>query len=227
MNRQKGPNRIDWTDYTWNPISGCEYGCDYCYLRRMETRFPGRMKPEYHPERLDQPAKVKKPSLIFTGSSGDMWGEWVKRQDICDVLTQCLILAPHHTYQFLTKNPSRYSEFKLPTRNAWYGTTVDGTERTKDNLEDLMVLTKRHPRPTRFVSFEPLLKRVEPDLSGISWVIIGADSNEGAQKPPVEWAAAIINGARRLNIPVWMKDNYPGQCSLKKLKEMPGGRKPR
>ena len=226
MNRQ-GPNKIDWTDYTWNPISGCQHGCEYCYLKRMETRFPGRMKPDYHPDRLDQPTKVKKPSLIFTGSSGDMWGEWVDRDHINSVLNVC-DKAPQHTFQFLTKNPSRYGQFyfQLPD-NCWYGTTVDGTERTKNNLEDLMVFTKRHHHITRFVSFEPLLKRVEPDLSGISWVIIGADSNKGAQKPPVEWAIAIVDEARRLHIPVWLKNNYPGQCSLKKLKETPGGRKPK
>ena len=137
-----------------------------------------------------------------------MWGEWVNPTLILTVLKTCEE-TPQHTYQFLTKNPSRYGQplFDLP-KNGWYGTTVDGTERTKNNLEDLMISTNGYCHITRFVSFEPLLKRVEPDLFGISWVIIGADSTKGAQKPPVEWAAAIVKEARKHNIPVWIKENY-------------------
>lgn len=216
MNRQKPePKGIGWCDWTWNPISGCLHGCEYCYMRRMEKRFPGIMEPAFHPERLLQPRKVKKPSLIFTGSSGDMWGRWVKKYWIGYVLDVCSHVAPHHTYQFLTKNPKRYMDFK-PLSNCWYGTTSDGTMRTLGNFTGLTRYVKGDF--IKFVSFEPLLNEVWPELSGIDWVIIGADSTRGAKKPPKEWADIIIEAARKRNIPVFIKDNfgYPDR-----IKEMP------
>lgn len=216
MNKQ-GQRKIDWTDYTWNPISGCKHGCEYCYMLRMESRFPGTMKPAFHSKRLSQPLGVKKPSLVFTGSSGDMWGDWVDSEWIDDVLDVCSALAPHHTYQFLTKNPHRYGQFAIP-KNCWVGTTVDGTERTKNNIDDLVIATNGHCNIVRFISFEPLLSKVCPDLYGIRWVIIGANSNKGAARPPKQWADIIIEAAWDLNIPVWVKDNYGYP---ERIKEMP------
>lgn len=215
MNKQ-GPGKIDWTDWTWNPISGCRHGCEYCYMRRMEKRFPGIMEPMFHPARLREPVH-KKPSKIFVGSSGDMWGEWVPSLWIKEVLNMCE--KTDLTYQFLTKNPDRYGDF-VPLHNAWYGTTVDGTARTEDNISRLVFRDDRSGIKNRFVSFEPLLMPVVPDLSGIRWVIIGADSTPGAQRPPREWADIIIREARSAGIPVWVKDNY-GYPDV--IKEMPGG----
>ena len=91
--------------------------------------------------------------------------------------------------------------------NAWYGTTCDGTDRTKDNIGDLVMYIQRC-HSIRFVSFEPLLAPVDPDLFGIGWIIIGANSNKGAQKPPKEWADHIINLARESGVAVFVKDNY-------------------
>jgi len=216
MNKQ-GIGKIDYCDYTWNPISGCLHACPYCYMMRMEKRFPGIMKPKFHPKRLSQPMRVKKPSIIFTGSSGDMWGGWVDSEQIDDVLDVCTVFASHHTYLFLTKNPKRYGDFRA-IENGWYGTTVDGTERTKNNIRDL-VYYAQVGMAGRFISFEPLLAPVKPDLFGIQWVIIGADSTRGAVKPPDEWADTIIEEARKNNIPVWMKDNYGNELQIKEFPE--------
>jgi len=205
MLNKQGPNKIDWTDYSWNPISGCLHGCPYCYMLRMEKRFPGIMKPGFRPHYLIDPRKLKQPSKIFVGSSGDMWGEWVNHDYIQSVLNICE-QSPRHTFQFLTKNPMKYMEFPQ-TDNAWYGTTCDGTERTKNNINDLVMYIQRC-NSIRFVSFEPLLAPVDPDLFGISWIIIGANSNRGAKKPPKEWADRLINLARKNNIAVFIKDNY-------------------
>ena len=183
----------------------------------MEKRFPVIMRPLYHPARLVQPAKLKKPSLIFAGSSGDMWGEWVPAIWIEKVLYVCSNLTPQHTYQFLTKNPKRYGQFILPN-NCWYGTTCDGTNKTADNL--FWLKESVSVKSIRFISFEPLLeiKGIDLRLDGIDWVIIGADSTRGAKKPPKEWADIIIEAARDKSIPVFIKNNYGYRD---KIKEMP------
>lgn len=212
MNKQ-GEGKIDWCDYSWNPISGCLHNCSYCYMQRMEKRFPGIMTPKFHHKRLCQPKALKKSSLIFVGSSGDMWGEFIPRFWIQYVLNSCSFV-PHHIYQFLTKNPKRYAEF-APLENCWYGTTDDGTDRTKNNIRDLIAAV---PTPRKFVSFEPLLSAIEPDLTNIQWVIIGADSNRGAERPPKAWADTIIELARERDIPVFVKDNYNYPI---RIKEMP------
>ena len=205
MLNKQGPKKIDWTDYTWNPISGCLHNCPYCYMLRMEKRFPGIMKPGFRLHYLIDPGKLKKSSKIFVGSSGDMWGEWVNHDHIQAVLDSCE-QAPQHTFQFLTKNPLKYMEF-YEIDNAWYGTTFDGTEQTEDNIIALG-LSDQSCHSIHFVSFEPLLAPVDPDLFGISWIIIGADSNKGAKKPPKEWADHLIGLARKSGMAVFVKDNY-------------------
>jgi len=215
MLNKQGKNKIDWCNYSWNPIAGCLHACNYCYLLRMEKRFKGFMQPKFRPHYLADPLGLKKPSRIFVGSSGDGWGEWVNSFWIEDVLNAC-VLAHWHIFLFLTKNPKRYIEFE-PIMNAWYGTTDDGTERTKNNIRDL-VYSVQVPPMGRFVSFEPLLKPVEPNLFGIQWIIIGANSNKGAKKPPDEWADRLIELAREQKVAVWMKDNYKYK---KRIKEFP------
>ena len=216
MNKQ-GPDKIDWTDYTWNPISGCLHGCEYCYMNRLKTRFKNIMEPAFHDKRLEQPMGVKSPSFIFTGSSGDMWGRWVDPVWVENVLGVCLIGAPQHTYQFLTKNPQKYGEFKQ-LKNCWYGTTVDGVANTSRN--DLLLIQNTEPETFRFVSFEPLLfmpKFVEWDA--LNWIIIGANSNKGAKKPPTEYATTLIKEAHKRSIPVWVKNNYGYPETIKERPE--------
>ena len=125
MNKTK----IDWCDYTWNPITGCLHGCPYCYARRMVQRFstvtaepdgnvhdlkkPGKtiypfgFDPTFHRYRLDEPQRVKKPSTIFVCSMADLFGDWVPDEWIKAVF-EATNKAPWHRYIYLTKNPDRY-----------------------------------------------------------------------------------------------------------------------
>jgi protein gp37 len=215
MNKQ-GPSKIDYSTHTWNPISGCLHACDYCYMRRMEKRFPGIMKPTFHEKRLNEPLKLKKPSVIFVGSSGDGWGdyvpnEWIER--VLRVIEDC----PQHTFLFLTKNPQRYGSFSF-SKNCIVGTTVDGSDRTRNNLEDLKEFTNGHCHLRRWVSFEPLLGPVHPDLSLINWIVIGSDSTRGARRPETIWGLDLIREAYHAGIPVWIKDNWP---ELPRIKDRP------
>jgi len=190
----------------------------------MEKRFKRNMMlPMFHRNRLFEPVKLKKPSLIFTGSAGDMFGDFIKPSWIKAVFDICNFSASHHTYQFLTKNPVRYEEFcHILPENGWYGTTCDGTYKTIDNIR---VLKDVPGNFLKFVSFEPLLedpvRRFDSilPLDGIDWIIIGADSTPGAKKPPYTWADRLIYEAKEIeSIPVFVKDNYGYH---KVLKEMP------
>jgi len=223
MNKQT-QKTIDWASATWNIVSGCEHNCHYCYAKRMANRLAGRygypkdepFRPTFHRNKLHEPINWKKPQRIFVSSMGDLWGDWVDSEWIDDVLDVCVTLAPWHTYLFLTKNPKRYGDFRA-IENGWYGTTVDGTERTEKNIRDLVYYTQVG-MAGRFVSFEPLLAPVEPDLFGIQWIIIGANSNKGAEKPPDEWADRLIELAREENIAIWVKNNFKYK---KRIKEFP------
>lgn len=210
MLNKQGPGKIDWTDWTWNPITGCLHGCEYCYMLRMAKRFQGIMEPKFHPDRVEKfqnDGRVKSGHKIFVGSSGDMWGEWVPKDWIHVLFYKAVHRRPDVIFQFLTKNPERYWEFDFREyQNCWFGTTVDGTDRTELNLSCLVNAIDN--QGIKFVSFEPLLDNVDPDLREVDWIIIGADSTRGAKKPPKKWADTLIEQARDLSTPVWIKDNY-------------------
>ncbi len=206
LNKQ-GKGGIETCEFTWNPITGCLHGCEYCYLKRIGARLNiDMMTPAYKPQLLNDLARRKKPALIFVGSSGDMFGEWVPDEQIQSVM-DVVAENDRHAYQFLTKNPQRYKYIKTYFY-CWYGTTCDGTKRTIENINYLMLSLPRIA--TKFISFEPLLH--EPpddlDLTGISWIIIGANTNRGAKKPLDEWALKLIKIARRDGAAIYIKDNY-------------------
>ena len=221
MNKQ-GPDKIDWTDASWNIITGCDHACKYCYARRMANRLAGRygypkvnpFTPTFHVDRLAQIGRWKKSEKIFVCSMGDMWGSWISTDWITRILSM-ISHYPQSVFQFLTKNPVRYSDF-LCRPNCWYGTTIDGLPFTENNLEKLVHSTKG--AKVRFISFEPLLSEIHPNLYDIDWIIIGADSSRGAKKPPKKWADILIDYARNTNTAVWMKDNYGYP---EKIKEWP------
>lgn len=226
MLNKQGPGKIDWTNWTWNPISGCLHGCEYCYMRRMEKRFPGINKPAFHFDRIDKFLRSKKVTSgekIFVGSSGDMWGRWVSDEWISAVL-DVVELTPEFTYQFLTKNPTGYIGWDF-CQSCWLGTTVDGTRQTEDNISILLLAAPDHV--VKFVSFEPLLSHVlvpAEQWKKLDWIIIGADSTKGADKPPAWWAESLIFDARRHGVPVWVKDNYCYPETIKEFPEVPHGR---
>ena len=197
---------IEWTDRTWNPVTGCRHGCAYCYAKGIAERFPkafpAGFDPMFRPDRLGEPAADRRPRRIFVSSMGDLFGDWVPDEWINAVLDAARE-GPRHTFQFLTKNPARYAEFDLPP-NGWYGATVDQAE-TLGRLEDLRGLGG-----ITFVSFEPLLGPIDPDLTGIDWVIVGALSRAGrvpAMLPESRWVQDIIYPAREAGARIFLKNS--------------------
>ncbi len=211
MNRQ-GPGKIDWCDYTWNPVTGCYHGCDYCYARRIYERFGKSFEPAFHPQQLLRPGKIATPSKVFVCSVADLFGEWVPNAWIAQVM-HVVRNCPHHTFQFLTKNPGRLAELNPWPANAWVGASVTNQVtfwRARGNLE-------RVQAPVRFLSAEPLMGFVAGlDASIVDWLIIGHETGPGlAPHPPDDHVAALVDEAARLGVPVWLKDSVTTDAPLK------------
>lgn len=209
MNRTK----IEWTDYTWNPITGCDQiGCCLgkdCYAYKMAQRLRGRygypkenpFQVTFHPDRLKEPCEVKKPSKIFVGSMGEMYCRQVKYGWlglIFGVMRRC----PQHIFQSLTKQPNNAIP-ELPD-NLWFGVSVTG-------LADEWRINRLTEIPARihFISFEPLLGPVNFEghsLDDVEWVIIGKLT--GRQRFfDMGWVIDISAECNRYKIPIFYKDN--------------------
>lgn len=197
MNKTK----IEWTNYSWNPITGCKHGCWYCYAKKLFTRFHRSFEPTFHPERLDEPLYVEKPSKIFCCSVSDPFAEWTPDewlQEVLEIIDEC----DWHIFQLLTKNPERIDKGYEFQDNVWIGTTV--TQQSEiNNIEEI----KKVKAKVRFVSFEPLLGDINADLRGIDWIIIGKLTGSKKVKLQNEWVQNIIDQAEILDIPIFVKDN--------------------
>jgi len=199
MNKSK----IEWCDYTWNPITGCHFGCNYCYAEKIALRFTGHFKYEFHPNRLLTPLTKKKSSIVFVGSMADVFGNWVP-DEIIQVILEVARFASHHTFLFLTKNPKRFKEFYF-SENCWIGFSAcnqeDYNKRFKDSLGGV------GPR-NRFVSLEPIQEKI---IFGnkVDWVIVGQETgNRKARiKADPEWTESIVNWCASEEIPLFLKDN--------------------
>lgn len=188
MNRTK----IEWCDYTWNPIVGCKTGCKYCYAERINKRFkhiPDWKKPEFFPERLTDPLD-KKAATIFVGSMCDLFGGWIPSEWIWQIM-EVVHLCDQHQFMFLTKYPLRYNEFEFPP-NAWIGATIEQAD--EKGMQRLYDIDDVETSAKKFLSIEPLLGDFYAlKLSHFDLLIIGAMTGPGAIVPQKEWIESIRN----------------------------------
>lgn len=203
MNKTK----IEWCDFTWNPVTGCYHNCEYCYARKVANRFYPKsvgFKPYFWRERLLQPQKVEKASRIFVSSMGDLFGKWVPWEWIKAILA-AVEINPQHTFQFLTKNPARYQEFNPWPANCWLGTTVTNQSEGERRVPEMFKAQAR----VRFISYEPLLEKIDAGFSSayIDWAIVGAMTGPGAIKPHPEWVKGLIDQYLRDETPLFLKNN--------------------
>lgn len=219
MNRTK----IEWTEYSWNPITGCKHGCWYCYAKKLAQRFkkvfPYGFEPHFYPERLKEPWDVEKPSKIFVCSIADLFAPWTPEDWRHQVLRSIYDCPVEHTFQLLTKNPERirYS-FKNYPNPVWVGATVTGRF-DQHFIEEI----KKVKADVRFISFEPLLTSIDfckHCLEDIDWVIVGKLTGSRKVKLKWDWVADIYREAVKHNIPLFMKDNL--ECP-KPIQEFPRG----
>ena len=203
-----GKTKIEWCDYTINPIKGlCRMGCTWCYARRLYRRFKWSPDIKLDMSVFDEIRKLKRSSRVFVCSTHELFGDWIPDEWIESVL-MVIKECSHHVFQILTKNPVRATEFEFPS-NCWVGVSVD----TRKACVRMDTLKRRINAEVKFVSFEPLLEDLELTcgmLEGLNWVIIGGLSGE-RNKEKIRrrqvWAERIMEKADALQIPVFVKDN--------------------
>lgn len=216
FNRQKGDG-IEWAKWSWNPVTGCEHGCGYCYARGMALRYPENypkgFKPHFRPERLSAPQNTPLPDSkeggernVFAVSMGDLFGSWVPQEWI-DAVFAAVREAPGWNFIFLTKNPQRYLTLEFP-QNCWIGATADTQARANAALEVFKVLAKKK-HPVLFLSVEPMGEAIDVNLGAVDWLIIGGQSRPGGSplQPKWEWVEALLFSAREANCKVYFKPN--------------------
>ena len=192
--------KIEWTDKSWNPITGCtkiSAGCANCYAEIMSKRLQAMKQDKYkngfilamHNNVLDEPIKWKKPHTIFVCSMSDLFHENVPFSFI-DKVVETIKSTPQHNYQILTKRANRMAEYfsdKIIPKNAWLGVTVDIAS-SKSRIDFLRNLNA----PIKFLSCEPLLEDLgDMNLDGIDWVIVGGESGAKARPMKEEWVQSI------------------------------------
>ncbi|MPZ22669.1 MAG: DUF5131 family protein [Dehalococcoidia bacterium] len=204
---------IEWTEATWNPVTGCTKvspGCAHCYAETFAERFRGVKGHPYEqgfdlriwPERLALPSKWKAPRLIFVNSMSDLFHPGVP-DDFIQQVFKAMQEAGHHTFQVLTKRPERAAAMsaELPwPDNVWMGTSVE-SQRFVGRVEFLTGTGAQ----IKFLSCEPLLGPLRLDLTGVDWVIVGGESGPGARPMRADWARDIRGQCQRGNVPFFFK----------------------
>jgi protein gp37 len=207
-------SHIEWTNATWNPVTGCtkvSEGCRHCYAERFAERWRGIAGHPYEqgfdlklwPERLNIPLQWKEPRMIFVNSMSDLFHKDVPLEFIEDVF-QVMEQANWHTFQILTKRSERVLD--LADRldwpdNVWMGVSIEDM-RVAHRADDL----RRVPAAIRFLSCEPLLGSLKNlSLAGIQWVIVGGESGPGARPMKEEWVRELRAKCRRGRKPFFFK----------------------
>ncbi len=206
--------KIEWTESTWNPTTGCtkiSEGCKNCYAERMAKRLQAMGVEKYkngfqlslHPDVLEEPYSWKTPRSVFVNSMSDLFHEKMSLdyiQKVFRVMNENLI----HTFQVLTKRPEilvKHEEKLNWTKNIWMGVTVENQSLIK-RIEHL----RKTCAHVKFVSFEPLLSKIDIlPLEGIDWVIVGGESGPGARPMHKEWVLTIKENCKYRDIPFFFK----------------------
>lgn len=214
---------IEWTEATWNPVTGCDQlspGCDNCYAKALAKRLRAMGNPRYqtdgsrstsgpgfgialHHDQLQLPMRWRGPRVIFVNSMSDLFHSEVPTEFIRAVFAT-MDNTPRHTYQVLTKRPRRAARIahELPwPSNVWLGTSIESNDFVwrADYL-------RRVPATVRFLSIEPMLGPVpDLDLTGIGWVITGGESGPGYRPIDVAWVRAVRDACITAGIPYFHK----------------------
>ena len=210
---------IEWTDATWNPVRGCTKitsGCAHCYAETFAERFRGVPGHPYEqgfdlrlvPEKLAEPLKWAKPSMIFVNSMSDLFHEGVP-DDYVVAVARVMQRADWHHFQVLTKRSERLRDllrtklaFVREYRHIWWGVSVENRKQGLPRVDHL----RDAPAAVRFLSIEPLLEDLgKLNLRGIHWVIVGGESGAGARPMARQWVISVRDQCARANVPFFFK----------------------
>jgi protein gp37 len=219
---------IEWTEATWNPVTGCNKispGCAHCYAETLAERFrgvPGHpfehgFDVQLRPEKLTLPLTWKKPRRIFVNSMSDLFHDAVPDEYI-DRVFAVMAVASQHTFQVLTKRPARMRAyiaareplfgFPWPLAHIWLGVSVENQHWARERIPILL----QTPAAVRFLSCEPLLGPVDLGQAhadqrypGIDWVIVGGESGPKARRMELEWALSLVRQCQSARVPVFVK----------------------
>jgi protein gp37 len=207
-------SHIEWTDATWNPVTGCTKispGCKHCYAERLARRlqlmgqanYRNGFKLTLQPHMLELPLRWKAPRRIFVNSMSDLFHEDVPADYVKGVF-DVMVRAHWHQFQVLTKRADRLRKLnrELPwPANVWQGVSVE-SERYLDRVDDL----RRTNAAVKFLSLEPLLEALPNlDLRGIDWVIVGGESGPGARPIDKRWVIGIRERCKRSGVAFFFK----------------------
>jgi protein gp37 len=221
---------VEWASWTWNPVTGCLHGCEFCYARaivhneQMAPNYPFAFEPAFYEHRLAAPVNTKRPASadepghepdgrVFVGSMADLFGKWVPDAWIKAVFKACMA-ASEWEYLFLTKWPKRYSLLaSLP--HAWFGASViqqSDVKRIESNMKSFST------SGVKWVSLEPMLEPIRfNDLSWCDLVVIGGQTGTrqptgyvGAFAPNFDWVVDVVNQCREAGVPYYLKPNLMG-----------------
>src|SRR5690554_304981 len=225
---------IEWTEHTWNPMTGCTKvspGCKHCYAEEMAKRLKAMGTPGYEngfelsllPERLEQPLRRKKPTKYFVNSMSDLFHEAVPARFL-DQVFDVIGRTPQHTYQILTKHADRMADYfrsnKAP-ENAWLGVSVEDINYGVPRIDHL----RKVDATVRFLSVEPLLEDIGAiNLSGIHWVIVGGESGRHARPLKVEWVDNIQSQCEAQDVAFFFKQWGTWGADGKKRNKKANGR---
>ena len=209
------PSKIEWTEETWNPITGCtkkSEGCRHCYAEVMARRlhamgtkgYENGFKLTLQPHRLEEPLKNKKPTMYFVNSMSDLFHENVPFEYI-DRVFDIIKSTPQHKYQVLTKRAEQmecYFQNRQVPQNVWLGVTVEN----KSSIFRIDYLRRIKDVSVKFLSVEPLLEDLGfVDFSKIDWVIVGGESGPLARPMKKEWALNIKEQCDEQNVAFFFK----------------------
>ncbi len=208
-------SKIEWTEETWNPTTGCDKvssGCKNCYAETMAKRlqaigvkgYENGFKFTLMPERLEQPLKKRKPTKYFVNSMSDLFHEDMP-SEFLDEIFKVIEQTPQHIYQVLTKRENKMEEYfatrEVPS-NVWLGVSVEDRKSGLPRIDKL----RNIKTAIKFLSVEPLLEDLgEVNLSEIDWVIVGGESGPKARPMKEEWAINIKEQCDRMEIPFFFK----------------------
>ena len=210
MNKTK----IEWTQVTWNPITGCSKiseGCKNCYAERMSKRLKSMKNKRYingfdvtiHKDLFEEPLKWKSSKIVFVNSMSDIFHELIPDEVILE-LFKIMNKAKIHIFQVLTKRPERLKKLanKISwTDNIWMGVTVENQKNI--NRIDILRQTNAH---IKFISFEPLLEEISNlNLENIDWAIVVGESGPGAREIKKEWVMSLKEQCRNYNVKFFFK----------------------